>query len=104
MDYGVNAMSEEKKQTIEEIRVEIDDVDQKMKELFLQRMELTDAVAEIKAESGGAVYQPGREKAMLDRLAVSVEPRFQESYIRFLKGILSISKDYQNEKLKKIRG
>ena len=97
-------MKEDSQKELAAIRARIDDVDQKMKELFLQRMELTDAVAEIKAVSGGAVYQPGREKAMLDRLAVSVEPRFQESYIRFLKGILSISKDYQNEKLKKLRG
>ena len=96
-------MSEEKTGTLEEIRSRIDEVDQQMKELFMQRMELSDEVAELKAKNGGTVYQPGREKAMLDRLAVSVEPRFQESYIRFLKGILAISKDYQNEKLKKMK-
>ncbi len=97
-------MNDEKMKSLEEIRGRIDNVDQKMKQLFLERMELSDAVAELKAGGEMPVYQPGREKEMLERLAVSVEPRFQEAYIRFLKGILTISKDYQNEKLRKLQG
>lgn len=96
-------MKEDSQKELAAIRARIDDVDQKMKALFLKRMELSDEVAELKARSNGAVYQPGREKEMLERLAVSIEPRFQESYIRFLKEILSISKDYQSEKLRKLK-
>ena len=73
-------------------------VDNSLKEAFLARMELIDQVAEIKAAAGGAVYNPDREKAMIERLTADVEPRFQESYIRFLKEILAISKDYQKKR------
>ena len=86
------------KKTLEDVRLEIDAVDNSLKEAFLARMELIDQVAEIKAEAGGAVYNPDREKAMIERLTTDVEPRFQESYIRFLKEILAISKDYQKKR------
>ena len=86
------------KKTLEDVRLEIDAVDNSLKEAFLARMELIDQVAEIKAEAGGAVYNPDREKAMIERLTADVEPRFQESYIRFLKEILAISKDYQKKR------
>ncbi len=82
-----------------EVRKKIDLVDEQMKKLFLERMELADCVAVIKAESGEAIYNPDREKAMLERLAANVEPKFQEPYIRFLKEILSISKDYQKKRM-----
>ena len=86
------------KKTLEDVRLEIDAVDNSLKEAFLARMELIDQVAEIKAAAGGAVYNPDREKAMIERLTADVEPRFQESYIRFLKEILAISKDYQKKR------
>ena len=84
--------------TLEDVRLEIDEVDNTLKEAFLIRMGLIDQVAEIKASQGGAVYNPDREKAMIERLTADVEPRFQESYIRFLKEILAISKDYQKKR------
>ncbi|MBQ9871538.1 MAG: chorismate mutase [Eubacterium sp.] len=94
---------ETEKLTLEEIRARIDVIDSEMKQLFLSRMEMSDAVALLKAESGDPVYRPEREKAMLDRLAVDVEPRFQNSYIRFLKEILDISKEYQQDKLSRLK-
>ena len=86
-------------ETLEELRSKIDVVDTTLKEAFLARMELVDRIAEVKRQSKGTVYQPGREKAMIERLTADVEPRYQESYIRFLKEILSISKDYQGKRL-----
>jgi len=85
--------------TLEELRSKIDVVDTTLKEAFLARMDLVDRIAEVKRQSRGTVYQPGREKAMIERLIVDVEPRYQESYIRFLKEILAISKDYQGKRL-----
>ena len=89
----------EKIKTLEDARKEIDRVDNDLKTAFLARMELIDQIARIKAGTGGPVYNPDREKAMIDRLTADVEPRFQESYIRFLKEMLSISKDYQKNRL-----
>ena len=49
---------ETEKLTLEEIRARIDVIDSEMKQLFLSRMEMSDAVALLKAESGDPVYRP----------------------------------------------
>ena len=85
--------------TLEEARSAIDKVDNDLKEAFLARMELVDRIAVIKAGSGSQVYNPDREKAMIRRLTADVEPRFRESYIRFLEEMLCISKEYQKKRM-----
>ena len=47
--------------TLEEIREEIDQIDQQMKALFLKRMDCARRVAETKARTGGDVYVAERE-------------------------------------------
>ncbi len=91
----IKEMKDEK--TLADVRLEIDEVDDALKNAFLARMELVEQVKAIKARIGGAVYNPDRENEMIRRLTADVEPRFQESYIRFLKEILAISKDYQKQ-------
>ena len=55
--------------TLEEIRAEIDHIDAQLLPLFLHRMECAEQVAEIKKGTGRAVYDPGREKRILDAAA-----------------------------------
>ena len=83
---------------LDEVRQEIDRVDDRLKEMFLKRMELVDRVAEIKSGSRDAVYQPGRETAMIERLTEGVDTRFVEEYAEFLRQILRLSKEYQTKK------
>ena len=66
--------------------------------MFLKRMELVDRVAEIKSGSRDAVYQPGRETAMIERLTEGVDTRFVEEYAEFLRQILRLSKEFQTKK------
>jgi chorismate mutase/prephenate dehydratase len=56
--------------TLEECRVEIDKIDDQILELLNKRMKVVERVGEIKHETGGAVYRPEREKAIIKRLGV----------------------------------
>ncbi|MCY1713869.1 chorismate mutase [Caproiciproducens galactitolivorans] len=54
--------------TLEEIRKEIDQIDEALLPLFLKRMECAKKVAAIKKESGQPVLNTEREQAILDRI------------------------------------
>lgn len=53
---------------LNEIRNKLDGIDNKLLELLNERMELVHQVGAIKAQSGGAIYRPEREKSIIDRL------------------------------------
>ena len=54
--------------TLEECRVAIDSIDNEMLRLLNERMKVVTRVGEIKHETGGAIYRPEREKAIIERL------------------------------------
>ncbi|AXK48162.1 chorismate mutase [Aliarcobacter trophiarum LMG 25534] len=51
-----------------EIRKGLDSIDNKLLDLLDERMKLVHKVGKIKAQSGGAIYRPEREKSIIDRL------------------------------------
>lgn len=51
-----------------ELRNKLDKIDNKLLELINERMEIVHEVGALKAKSGGAIYRPEREKAIIDRL------------------------------------
>lgn len=53
---------------LEELRARIDDIDQRILELLAQRVETVMRVGDYKRARGMAVYDPERERSMLDRL------------------------------------
>ncbi len=53
---------------LEELRDKLDFIDNKLLELVNERMEIVHQVGLLKAQSGGAIYRPEREKAIIDRL------------------------------------
>jgi chorismate mutase/prephenate dehydratase len=59
--------------TLEECRIAIDGIDDEVIELLNRRMQIVERVGEIKHETGGAVYRPEREKAIIDRLSAKSE-------------------------------
>jgi monofunctional chorismate mutase len=85
--------------TLEEARQDIDKIDNGLKDLFLKRMKVSEAIAEIKAESGDEIYKPEREKIVIERLTEGVEPDLVEEYTQFVKKIMEISRDYQYKKI-----
>ena len=82
-------------QTLEEIRAKIDDVDERMAELFAQRMALARKAAEVKRANGLPIEDKQREKEILERGAAKFEGAGREDYLRFQKTVIQISKDAQ---------
>ena len=55
--------------TLDECRQHIDKIDNEILELLNKRMKVVERVGEIKNETGGAIYRPEREKAIIKRLS-----------------------------------
>ena len=55
--------------TLEDCRDAIDAIDNEMIELLNKRMQVVERVGEIKNDTGGAIYRPEREKAIIERLS-----------------------------------
>lgn len=81
--------------TLDEIRAEIDTVDNAMKSLFVKRMECARHVAETKAALGGDVYVPEREREIIERRSLDMASEICKEYVAFLKHLMSISRRYE---------
>jgi chorismate mutase/prephenate dehydratase len=55
-------------QTLDDCRNAIDTIDNTLLELLNERMKVVERVGEIKNDTGGAIYRPEREKAIIERL------------------------------------
>ena len=67
---------------LDELRRGIDSVDQQILKLLHERVRLVMAVGEYKRERGIPVYDPARERALLDRLCKAAEPPLDADTIR----------------------
>jgi chorismate mutase/prephenate dehydratase len=56
--------------TLDDCRDAIDSIDNEMLDLLNKRMKVVQRVGEIKSASGGAIYRPEREKAIIERLEI----------------------------------
>ena len=54
--------------TLDELRVQIDNIDDQLLKLYNQRMEYVHKVGELKNTTGAPIYRPEREQAILNRL------------------------------------
>jgi len=61
-------MKEGNWETLQDCRDAIDKIDNEVLELLNKRMRVVERVGEIKNDTGGAIYRPEREKAILERL------------------------------------
>ena len=55
--------------TLEACREAIDAIDDGIVRMLNERMEIVKRVGEIKHDTGGAIYRPEREKAIVERLS-----------------------------------
>jgi chorismate mutase len=67
---------------IEALRVRIDEVDQKILELMTERVRLVLAVGDVKRARQMVVYDPERERRVLDRLASQAAPPLDPMTVR----------------------
>ncbi len=80
-----------------EIRKEIDEVDNGLKELFKKRMEISERIIEDKMQSGAAIYNPEREQEILDERSADVDESIKNEYKIFVRKTISLGRKHQYE-------
>jgi len=67
-----------------DLRNKLDNIDDQLLKLINERMEVVHEVGVLKAQSGGAIYRPEREKAIIDRLESLNEGKLNRAAIEAL--------------------
>ena len=84
---------------LEELRQEINQIDDELVVLLEKRMKLVNQVATYKQETGKAVLDAKREEVILGRVADHVEnPAYKDTILATFKDILKNSRAYQEQK------
>jgi len=82
---------------LNEIRREIDGIDDEMLALFLRRMELAGQAAEHKRQHGLPVFQPEREREIISRMKQAAGDELGEYAAGFFTAVMALSKEYQQK-------
>ena len=80
---------------LEDIRKEINEIDENMRELFVRRLAVSAEVAEAKRASGTPILNPAREREILTRVAKEVGPDMENEARLFFTTLFSISRGRQ---------
>lgn len=88
---------------LEELREKIDETDSKILSLFERRMKLCEEVADYKAKNNLPVFQGGREKQVLEKIAQKSSHDMEAANRLLFSQIMEISKCLQREKLTEAR-
>jgi chorismate mutase len=88
---------------LEDIRKEIDIVDNNIVELLRKRKNLAKEVAKIKKEANKPIFDPEREKQLLEKLRLKAKEKNldEEFIIGIYRLILKNSKEEQEKTIKK---
>ena len=84
--------------TLEEIRTQIDEIDEQILPLFLRRMDCAKQVAGIKGKSGQPVFNEARERQILDEMAQEAGEYAGETRILF-SNLIAMSRAVQHRLL-----
>lgn len=83
-------------------RKKIDEIDSKIIELYIQRMDTVKKVIEYKIENNIPVLDSNREASMLEKNLSKIDKEeYKKYYESVLLGFLKASKDMQNDILNK---
>ena len=89
---------------LDELRKEIDKIDDEILSLFLKRMDTASRVADYKRENNISTLQKGREREILNKVSEKSGAEM-ENYSRILfSTLMDLSKDYQNKRNAKLKG
>ncbi|MBE6969884.1 MAG: bifunctional chorismate mutase/prephenate dehydratase, partial [Ruminococcaceae bacterium] len=85
-------------------RQEISQIDQKMAELFVQRMRAVERIAEYKRERAMPIFDAEREKVLLEQGADRIEDEaLRDYYSLYQQGVMQVAKLYQQRLLNGLR-
>ena len=79
-----------------DIRVQIDDIDARLLELFAKRMRLAADVAKAKAGTGKAVFDPARERQKLSQIAEAAPSDLRPQAVALFSLLMSMNKAEQH--------
>ena len=85
---------------LNELRNEINQIDDEILSLFLRRMEVAGQVADYKRENNLPIYQPQREREILETIEQKAGPVLGRYARDLFAKLMELSKDYQREVLK----
>ena len=86
--------------TLEELRTQLDEIDNRMAELYQMRMDVCQQVGEYKVKAGRKVYDRQREKDKLADVASKVQGEFNKKGIKELYSqLMSMSRKLQYQRL-----
>lgn len=84
------------------IRLEINKIDKKMKKLFIKRMELVKNIIDYKKQNNIDIYDSNRENEVIELNSNELKgSEFYDYYIEYLKDLMKTSKRYQSNYLNK---
>ncbi len=82
---------------LNEVRKEINEIDEKMRELFVKRMAAAHKVAEYKIAHGLPILDSARENEVIERNAAKLDDEeLRPYYVSFLQGNMAVSRSYQD--------
>ena len=83
---------------LDEARIKINEVDQKMAILFEKRMEAVKAVIEYKLENSVPIYDASRENEVIEKNLKYIENEvLKEYYRKYIVSVMDTSKQYQSK-------
>ncbi len=89
---------------LDDARKIINEVDEKIAELFEKRMYAAKMVAQYKQERGLPIYDGAREKQVIEKNSAYIkDDNLRSYYISFQQGVMDISKAYQHRLLEGMR-
>ncbi len=81
---------------LEEIRKEINGINDEMLKLFIKRMELSAHVSRYKKANGLPTLDRKREEAILQNVVDSTPEQYRPYALEFFKEMMKLSRDYQD--------
>ena len=85
---------------LKQCRIEIDAIDQQLMELFEKRMALSKSVVEYKIENNLEIFQPEREREVIEKNLNRLNNDQLKEYARcFIQEMMTVSKSYQSDLL-----
>lgn len=82
---------------LEKTRIDIERIDMEMIKLFVERMNCSKEVVVYKMENNLPILDSNREKQLIEKNSNFVPEELRKYYIDFLKGVITVSKDYQKD-------
>ncbi|MBQ9730676.1 MAG: chorismate mutase [Bacilli bacterium] len=86
---------------IEELRKQINAIDEKMAKLFEERMECAKEIAKYKQENNLPILDQNRENSLISKNLSYVQDELKIYYEEYLKKTIELSKKYQEKIIKK---